>query len=145
MSEQPTPEPIQTRVAESLSAVLDKADRLFEAARPEAVYGEPVTAAGRTIIPAAEVLLVSIFGGGGGFGPLAGAAEGTGGSGAGLGSGVGGAAYARPVAVIIVDESGARVEPVVDATKLGLAALSVFGGALWLLGRALAAARRGTR
>jgi hypothetical protein len=38
-----------------------------------------------------------------------------------------------------------RVEPVVDATKLGLAALSLVGGALIMLGRALAAAGRGLR
>ena len=135
MSEQSTSEVIQMRVAETMTAVLDMADRLFDTARPDAVYGEPTTVAGRTIIPAAEVWLFSGFGGGGGFGPAAEGAEGTGETGAGLGSGVGGAVHARPVAVVIVDESGVRVEPVVDATKLGLAALTVFGSMVFFLGR----------
>ncbi len=142
MSEQPTYDPIQIRLADSMTDVMDKADRLFDTARPEAVYGEPTTAAGRTIIPAAEVWLFSGFGGGGGFGDTA---EGAPVTSAGLGSGVAGAVYARPVAVVIIDEDSARVEPVVDVTKLGLAALSVLGGALVLLGRALSAARRMSR
>jgi uncharacterized spore protein YtfJ len=135
----------QDKVAESMSAVMDKTDRLFDTARPEAVFAEPVTVEGRTIISAAEVMVFAGFGGGGGFGPAsagedgapAGASEG-----AGLGAGVGGAAYSRPVAVIIIDKNGARVEPVVDATKLGLAALTVFGSLLFLLGRMARMARR---
>src|SRR5690606_19421305 len=95
-------------------------------ARPEAVFAEPLTADGRTVIGAAEVLVGAGFGSGGGFGPAAEGKEDKGPAvsveGGGIGAGVGGFAQSRPVAVIIIDQSGVRVEPVVDVTKIGLAA-----------------------
>ena len=68
------------------------------------VVGEPTTIDGRTIIP-----LVTIgfgFGAGGtAKGETKQRAEGEGG-------GTGGGAWIRPVAVVIIDEKGVRVEPV---------------------------------
>ncbi len=61
----------------------------------------------------------------------------------GMGSGVGGFAQARPVAVIIMESDGVRVEPVVDVTKLGLAALTAFGGMAFFLSRMLRQSGRG--
>ena len=48
-------------------------------------------------------------------------------NGVGGGGGGGGKALARPVAVVIADEEGVRVKPVVDPTKIALAALTAAG------------------
>lgn len=131
---------IQDRMAGSVDAVMARADRLFDTARPEAVFAAPVTVDGRTVIGTAEVLIAAGFGGGGGFSP-GGADEDAAtpvdetDTNAGGGGGGGGYAQSRPVAVVIIDANGARVEPVVDVTKLGLAALTVFGSMLFMLGR----------
>lgn len=121
-----------------------RADRLFDTARPEAVFAEPVTAEGRTVIGAAEVLIAAGFGGGSGSGPAP-TPEGVASAGEseGMGAGMGGYAQSRPVAVVIIDGNGARVEPVVDVTKLGLAALTVFGSMIFMLGRMLRAGKGG--
>ena len=75
------------------------------------VVGEPFTAEGITLIP-----LLSI-----GFGFGAGGAEGKGQgkqTGEGSGGGTGGGAWIKPIAIIIIDKSGARIEPIMG----GLAA-----------------------
>jgi uncharacterized spore protein YtfJ len=46
------------------------------------------------------------------------------GGGEGTGGGGGGRSFARPVAVIIASPDGVRVEPVVDVTKIALAAFT---------------------
>lgn len=125
-------------VLDSMKRVVATVERLYEAARPDAVFAAPVAAEGRTVIAAAEVLVGVGLGGGGAVSPPdsqpdAGSppvhnAEG-------IGAGGGGLAYSRPVAVIIIDQDGVRVEPVVDATRLGLAALTVFGSFLFMIGR----------
>jgi uncharacterized spore protein YtfJ len=75
------------------------------------------------IIPAAEV--VAGMGFGAGYGAGGQIAEDGGGSGG--GGGGGGKVFARPVAVIIADKNGVRVEPVMDPTKIALTALTAFG------------------
>jgi hypothetical protein len=85
--------------------------RLFEVAKPAAVYSE---------------VSVGIGLGLGGGGDKAG----DGGS----GGGGGGGSMARPVAVISIGPGGVDVEPVVDVTKLGIAFITALG-ALWLAGR----------
>jgi uncharacterized spore protein YtfJ len=70
------------------------------------IVGEPIIIEGKTIIP-----LISIafgFGAGGGSGKGEGSRKGEG-----EGGGTGGGAIIRPVAVIISDKDGMRVEPVV--------------------------------
>jgi uncharacterized spore protein YtfJ len=69
------------------------------------VVGEPLTIEGRTLVP-----LISV-----GFGFGAGGGSGKGEArriGEGAGGGTGGGAWVRPVAVIIVDKEGVRIEPV---------------------------------
>lgn len=69
------------------------------------VVGEPITIEGRTLVP-----LISIgFGFGAGGGSAKGEAKQ---KGEGGGGGTGGGAWVRPVAVIIIDEDGVRVEPI---------------------------------
>jgi uncharacterized spore protein YtfJ len=99
--------------------------RLFEVAKPAAVYSEPVVAGDRTVITASEVSVGIGLGLGGG-----GDKAGDGGS----GGGGGGGSMARPVAVISIGPGGVDVEPVVDVTKLGIAFITALG-ALWLAGR----------
>lgn len=121
---------------DTVDAVLNRVDRVFDAARPDNVFAAPVTVDGRTIIGAAEVLLaMGVGGGGGGSRPTAEPDRPVEGEAFGVGAGGGGAAQARPVAVIIIEPNGVRVEPVVDVTKLGLAALTVLGSALLMFGR----------
>lgn len=90
-------------------------DTIMAAAQPGAVFGAPVAAGDSIIITASEVA------GGGGFGFGQGHAPeaGTGGGGGG-----GGGAMGRPVAVIIIGPTGARVEPIVDVTKIALAGIT---------------------
>ncbi len=94
---------------ESLTkTTLDEIEKVLNA---KAVVGEPISVEGATLIP-----LVSIgfgFGVGGGTGKSEEKAKGEG-----TGGGTGGGAGVRPVAMIIVDKSGVRVEPIIG----GLAA-----------------------
>lgn len=116
----------------SQKEALETFDRFLEAVRPGLIFGEPVTAGGRTIITASEVTV----GMGLGFGMGAGSETSTDDEdegaeselGAGGGGGGGGNFNGRPVAVIIASEDGVTVEPVFDVTKLGLAFLTALGG-----------------
>ncbi|MFC1892771.1 GerW family sporulation protein [Chloroflexota bacterium] len=69
------------------------------------VVGEPIVIEGATLIP-----LISV-----GFGFGAGGGEGKGEAkqkGEGAGGGTGGGAWVRPVAMVIVDKEGVRIEPI---------------------------------
>jgi uncharacterized spore protein YtfJ len=125
-------------------------EKLFTVAQPGAVFGEPVSAAGRTIITASEVSVGMGVGFGFGGGSAPGQGEGTeeeaeGGEGTGMGSGGGGGggAMGRPVAVIQVSEDGIQIEPVVDATKIGLAFFTALGSMFFMLTKMRKAANRG--
>ena len=95
-----------------------------------AVYDEPIEHGDTLIVPAAEVLCGMGFGIGYGSGSASEAeADKTAGpsSGSGGGGGGGGRVFARPVAVIVADAEGVRVEPVIDITKVALASLTAAG------------------
>lgn len=125
-------------------------DKLFTVAQPGAVYGEPVSAAGRTVITASEVTVgMGVgFGFGGGSGPgdpgRGGKDEGAAAeaSGMGGGGGGGGGACGRPVAVVSLDEEGVHVEPVIDVTKIALAFFTAWGSMFFMLSRMRKAAER---
>jgi len=123
-------------------------EKVFAAAQPGAVYGQPVTAEGYTVITAAEVTSGGGFGMGMGLGPAsrsdATAAptveaappedrETGAGGGVGGGGGGGGGAMGRPVAVIAIGPDGVTIKPVVDTTKLALAGLTAWATMLGLL------------
>ena len=116
-------------------------DKLLDVAKPEAVYSEPVTADGVTIITASEYVGGLGVGFGGGFGPAMDESGEGQPVGAGGGGGAGGGILSRPVAAIIVENGHARVEPVVDATKIAIAFFTAFG-AMWM---SLARMRRASR
>ncbi|NNN32875.1 sporulation protein [Streptomyces sp. S3(2020)] len=98
------------------------ADKLGGRASVTAVYGEPITADGITVIPVAKVA----FGFGGGAGREVGATK------SGDGGGGGGGAEARPLGYIEIRDGTATYKPIRDPWSdivLPLAAL-VIGGAM---------------
>ncbi len=103
--------------AEQANALIERA---LEAASPNAIFQEPVVLGDTAVITCNELnVWVGVgYGGGGG-------AEGQGGGGGG-----GGGSLGRPVAVITIRPDGVKVEPIVDITKLGIAA---FGTLLALI------------
>ncbi len=118
--------------APALDRVAGVLDRLFAAADVRKAYGEPLRRGDLTLVPAAEVIAIAGFGMGSGSGArssAAGAPRGQGGGGGG-----GGRTLARSVAVVVVSPEGVRVQPVVDVTKIALAALTAAGFvfATWL-------------
>lgn len=69
------------------------------------VVGEPITIQGATLVP-----LISVgfgFGAGGGSGKGEARQKGEG-----AGGGTGGGAWVKPIAVVIVDKEGVRIEPI---------------------------------
>jgi uncharacterized spore protein YtfJ len=91
------------------------------------VYGEPVTAAGRTIVPVARVAYG--FGGGGGV-----RARGDGQSGD-EGGGGGGGIVATPVGALEISPDGTRFIAFGDKKRLAVALLAGLGLGLLLAGR----------
>jgi uncharacterized spore protein YtfJ len=90
------------QVENLLKATLSEIERMLNS---RTVVGEPITVEGHTIVP-----LVAVgfgFGGGGGSGREQKSANMEG-----FGGGTGGGGGVRPVAVIIINKDGVRVEPV---------------------------------
>ncbi len=106
----------------SLELAEETMDKFLKTADVSAVYGIPVVYGDTLIIPTAEVVAVLGFGAGEGSGA---GPEGQGGSGA--GGGGGGKTFSRPVSVIVVGPNGVEVKPVIDVTKIALAALTAWG------------------
>jgi uncharacterized spore protein YtfJ len=138
------------RAGEQAPKMLEK---IFAAAQPGAVFGQPVDAGSYTIITAAEVTS------GGGFGvgmgrapaPRPDAKQSTSAEAAppagrqsigGSGFGGGGGSMGRPVAIIAIGPGGVTVRPVVDVTKVALAVLTASATMLGLQ-RAMRRTRKG--
>jgi uncharacterized spore protein YtfJ len=132
---------------EKLSLVLGS---IYAAARPGAVYSEPVTSGSYTIITASEVMVGGGFGSGIGIGPTMSPTmrradeqmpqaqqQSVGG-----GLGGGGGSNGRPIAVIIIGPDGVTVKPMVDATKVALAGITALGAMLVMFAKVLRAGRR---
>jgi uncharacterized spore protein YtfJ len=91
-------------------AILQSLKEAIVTANVKAVYGEPISVQGRTIIPVAKITYG--YGGGGGTG-------GVGNSGArGEGGGGGGLARAIPVGVVEVTDQQTRFAPITERRKL---------------------------
>ena len=105
----------------------DLLEKLIAVGNANAVFSEPVVSGEYTVITAAEarVAMGFGFGGGGGSDPGAEGDEAQGTVGYGGGGGGGGASVARPVAIIEIGPNGARVEPIIDPTKIALAFLTM--------------------
>jgi uncharacterized spore protein YtfJ len=116
-------------------------EKLFDAAKPEAVYGKPLTVEGQTIITASEVTVGLGFG----FGTGSGSTNEEGEEeekASGSAGGGGGGAGSRPVAVIRISQEGVQVEPVMDMTKIMLAFLTTIGS-IFLMGSKIQRAAKG--
>jgi Uncharacterized conserved protein len=99
-------------------------ERLLETADVSKVYGEPILHGDVMILPAAEVLAIAGFGMGSGGGV---AVHQEGQKSRGSGGGGGGKTLARTVAVIVASPDGVEIRPVIDFTKIALAALTAAG------------------
>ena len=121
-----------TNTIEHLESAVARTESIMQefliAADVSAVYAEPVIHGEHMIIPAAEILSAAGFGLGTGYGSGGNkenpAESGEGGGG---GGGGGGRVLSRPVAVIVASPSGVVVKPVIDITKLWIAALTTVG------------------
>ena len=134
MSEETNPKTEEKEIViEDYGQAIDMAQETLEAfietADVSKVYGEPIQHEDTLILPAAEVLAVAGFGAGYGSG----GPEDVGGAGSGAGGG--GRTFSRPVAVVIADKTGVRVEPVVDPTKIALAMFTAVGFMIATLGK----------
>lgn len=128
-------------------------EKFLDTANVNMVYGEPVQNGDTTIIPCAETFTALGFGAGAGGGSSARKEEEAGtqaetrsiqparDSGGGGGGGGGGRTFARPVAVIVASPEGVRVEPVVDVTKVALAAFTTAGFMAGMVARMMRARR----
>ncbi|HTR23812.1 MAG TPA: spore germination protein GerW family protein [Terriglobales bacterium] len=103
--------------------ILESLKESILTANVKAVYGEPIAAQGKTIIPVAKI----VYGYGGGAG-----AGGVGDSRArGEGGGGGGGARTIPLGVVEVSEEQTRYIPITDRKKLaGAAAMGIAVGIL---------------
>ena len=101
--------------------VVKLADRLAVTANARNVYGDPVTAHNRTVIPVAKVG----YGVGAGSGARPGKEPGSGGGG---GGGVG----ARPLGYIEITSEGTRYVPFVSRTRVLATILAGFAGGVLL-------------
>jgi uncharacterized spore protein YtfJ len=119
----------------SINPVQETVTKFLETANVSAVYGEPIQHGETLIIPAAEVLTGMGFGMGYGGGESADEENKPKDSGGGGGGGGGGRVLSRPVAVIIADQHGVRVEPVVDPTKIAIALFTTLGFMAAMAGR----------
>lgn len=153
MSEDTVTQKAESSMMEAVQAGIDK---VLTTASVNAVFGKAVRQGDTLIIPAAEVLSFTGFGMGQGSGsaparhedgptePMMETENGPvpdlGGevktaTGSGSGGGGGGQTFARPVAVIVAGPDGVEIKPVLDMTKIGLAALTTFGFMLATLAR----------
>ena len=106
---------------QALDIVQESMETFIDTANVDKVYGEPIVHEETMIIPAAEVAAFAGFGAGyGSGGPEESVGEGGGGGG-------GGHTFSRPVAVVIADNNGVRVEPVVDPTKIAMTFFTALG------------------
>ena len=110
-----------------IQKLLDALTDLREKANVNAVFGKPVLADGRTVIPVAEVAYDFEMG----------VEEGVVESGTEGGSGGSGGMSVRPVAVVEVTPESTVIKSVVDEQKLALVGAMLIGWAVFWVARAL--------
>ena len=133
MSEEPTttpaPELEAANTPADITIIQNTYEKFLGATNINVVYGEGVKHGDIIIVPAAEV--VSVIGFGLGYGTTSDNTTGGGGGG-------GGRVLSRPVALVVASPRGVRVKPILDVTKIAIAALTTTGLVLaMILGRSL--------
>lgn len=106
-------------------------DRVKDTANVKVVFGEPISAAGVTIIPVATVKVAG--GGGGGKGRGKQPAESAEATETGMGLGL--QVSAKPLGYIEVKNGSARLVPIVDVTKVAVVGLVAAGLTLITFGK----------
>jgi uncharacterized spore protein YtfJ len=101
-------------VEKLIKTTLGEIEKVLDA---KTVVGEPITIEGTTLIPLMSVGFGFAAGGGAGKGETKETAEG-GGSGTGGGGGV------KPIAVIVIDKDGVRIEPIKGGMATAIEKLS---------------------
>jgi uncharacterized spore protein YtfJ len=99
-------------------------ESILTQASVKALYGEPISANGKTVIPVAKIMYA--YGAGAGTGGVGDS------SARGEGGGGGGGVRAVPVGVIEISEQQTRFVPVTDRKKLAGAVLAGIGLGMWL-------------
>ena len=94
-------------MAEVESVVKTTLEEIEKVLSTKTVVGEPMTIEGNTLIP-----LISI---GFGFGAGVGSGKGDKQKGEGTGAGTGGGAGVKPVAVIVINKEGVKIEPIMGS------------------------------
>jgi uncharacterized spore protein YtfJ len=108
----------------SLAILQSLKESVLGQASVKAIYGEPISAQGKTVIPVARVMYAYGAGAGtGGVGDTRARVEGGGG---------GGGGRAIPVGVIEISDRQTRFVPITDRTKLTGAVLAGIGLVMWL-------------
>ncbi len=125
---EPSPSSVDISIsAPALDVVEGTLETFLETASVSRVFAEPVRHGDMLLIPSAEVLVGLGFGAGYGFGSNKEKEDKENAIGGGGGGGGGGRTLSRPVAVIIASPQGVRVEPIMDVTKVALAAITAAG------------------
>jgi uncharacterized spore protein YtfJ len=120
---------VQTEVDSALETTAEVMNKLISVAKAESVFCTPIEHGNTIIIPCCEVAT----GGGMGIGGGPGQTEKEKKQSTGWGVGTGGGSNARPIALIVLSPEGVEVKPIVDTTKVVLAALTtVTLTTLWL-------------
>jgi uncharacterized spore protein YtfJ len=116
--------PTRSSEMSSLAVLQSLKESILSQASVKAIYGEPISANGKTVIPVARIMY--------GYG----AGAGTGGVGdssaRGEGGGGGGGVRAIPVGVIEMSDQQTRFVPITDRKKLTGAVLAGIGFGMWL-------------
>ena len=105
----------------------DQFDETRRQASVDGVFGSPIEAAGKTVIPIASAVY--------GFGMGAGVDERE--ESSDVGSGGGGGYIVQPLALAVIDEGGVRIQPVVNEGRIALAGILVGAWTVFWLGRVL--------
>jgi uncharacterized spore protein YtfJ len=100
-----------------LEDMLGRLTRIDEKATVKTVFGEPIRQNGRVIIPVARVAYGFGFGGGRNAEKESQEEESS------EGAGGGGGVSVRPVAILEITDKETRVKPIVDVTRVALAAM----------------------
>lgn len=121
---------VHTEVDSALETTAEVLNKLVGVARAESVFSTPVEYENTIVIPCCEVAT----GGGMGIGSGPDQTREEKKQSIGWGVGTGGGSNARPIALIVLSPEGAEVKPIVDVTKIALAALTtVTFTILWLM------------
>ena len=110
------------RIASGLAGILGDV-------KPSEVFKTVEAREGRVVLGAVSIERAGGFGFGAGEGLDSANNEATGG-----GGGAGGWGHARPIAIVVVEESGVKVWPVIDYVKLAIVTVGALA-AIWKAGR----------